>query len=70
MESEIEVAERYVREAERQLARSQELLADLERCGHVNSAAILRETITALQAVLDAHRSRLARVRGANSEGA
>ena len=68
METELETAQRQVRESETHLERAQALLADLERAGQDHSAAIVRQTIQSFEAILEGHRLRLERVRRANGD--
>ena len=62
-ESELELAERIVRDAEFQIADERERIDDMDGCGYTHSATIARARLESLEALVEIHRTRLESLR-------
>jgi hypothetical protein len=62
-ETELDLAERHLRESEEHLARQRKLVADLESGGFTQAADVARTTLSLFETSLAMHRARVASLR-------
>lgn len=63
VESELEMAERHLRESEEHVARQRQLVADLNRGSFAKAADVARTTLLLLETSLAMNRERVAQLR-------